>query len=1005
MLTKIKKRDGTVVDFDDERIVNAIFAAARAVGGRDIERARQLTKIVVAELEKNFDDDNIPNVEDVQDVVEKVLIEQGHAKTAKAYILYRHNHADLRELSSMLGNFDLMEAYLNQNDWRVKENANMTYSLQGLNFHISSELVAKYWLNKLYPSKIGNAHKLGDFHIHDLGSLAAYCVGWDLQDLLSVGFKGVPGKVASKPAKHFRTALGQIVNFFYTLQGEAAGAQAFSNFDTYLAPFIAYDKMDYKEVKQAMQEFIYNVNVPTRVGFQCVSEDTEILTPEGWKSYDEVNEGSSIKTFNLKTGKIEDQKVTYVFKRRYKGKMYNLKNRIQDQLISPKHRVVRKLFNSDSFVLEPIEEVAKLKSPFIIPIAGENSNKKAGISDEQIKLMAWIIAEGSVEKPVNHRSCYRISIYQSKEKNSKHYNEIKKLLNHFKLTYSEFESTGLGKPVRRMRLNAESSKKVHKWFGTRETIKFIPSILLGLNQEQSKLFLETYLKADGFEESKIATTSREILDALQIIAVNAGYGFTTLVRKPTIGTKDIFVLRLIKHSETYIQKIKKVDYDGVIWCPHTKNETIIARRKGKVFITGNTPFTNITMDLKVPKFMQNLPAIIGGNITNDTYGSFQDEMDMINRAFAEVMLEGDASGRPFTFPIPTYNITKDFDWDNENQDAIWEMTGKYGIPYFANFINSDMSPDDVRSMCCRLRLDTRELRKRGGGLFGANPLTGSIGVVTINLPKIGYLSKSEEKFFEKLSYLMDLAKESLELKRKFIEHYTEKGLYPYSRFYLRGIKDMYNEYWKNHFSTIGLIGMNEALLNFMGVDLTNPEGHAFAIKIMDFMRDRLAEYQEETGHVFNLEASPAEGATYRLARIDKKNYPKIIVANEQAYRAHDAKPYYTNSSLPPVGWSGDLFEILDNQDPLQSRYTGGTVFHAFLGERIDKDAAKTVVKKVFEKYTLPYLSITPTFSICPIHGYIAGEHEYCPICDEELRQKMKTKQVNANQQSQANLIK
>ena len=992
MLTKIKKRDGVVVDFDDERIVNAIFAAARAVGGKDIERARELTKLVVSDLEKRFDDENIPNVEQVQDVVEKILIEYGHAKTAKAYILYRHDHNDLRELSSMLGNFDLMEDYLTQNDWRVKENANMTYSLQGLNFHISSELVAKYWLNKLYPSKISNAHKLGDFHIHDLGSLAAYCVGWDLQDLLSVGFKGVPGKVASKPAKHFRTALGQIVNFFYTLQGEAAGAQAFSNFDSYLAPFVAHDKMNYKEVKQAMQEFIYNVNVPTRVGFQCVSEDTEILTPDGWKSYDEVNEGGLIKTFNLKTQKIENQKVTFVFKKKYKGKMYNLKNRTQDQLISPEHRVVRKLFNSDDFVLEPVEEVAKLKSPFIIPIAGKNTNKKVNVSDEQVKLMAWIISEGSVD--INSKGTCRITLYQSERKNKKNYNEIINLLKHFRLKYDEYEYSGLDAPVKKIRLNAESSKKIHKWFGTKEAIKFIPKILLNLNQEQSRLFLDTYLKADGFEDCKIATRSREILDSLQIMSVNAGYGFTTLTKKPTIGTKDIFVLRLIKHNETYIQKIQKVNYNGVIWCPHTKNETIIARRKGKVFITGNTPFTNITMDLKVPKFMENLPAIIGGEITDDTYGNFQKEMDMINRAFAEVMLEGDANGRPFTFPIPTYNITKDFDWNNENQDAIWEMTGKYGIPYFANFINSDMSPDDVRSMCCRLRIDNRELRKRGGGLFGANPLTGSIGVVTINLPKIGYLSKSEDKFFEKLGYLMDLARESLDLKRKFIEYYTDRGLYPYSRFYLREIKKMYGEHWKNHFSTIGLIGMNEALINFLNKDLTTQEGHAFAVKIMDFMRNKLSEYQEESGNVFNLEASPAEGATYRLARIDKKNYPKIIVANEQEYKTHDAKPYYTNSSLPPVGWSGDLFEILDNQDPLQSRYTGGTVFHAFLGEKIDGEAAKTVVKKVFEKYTLPYLSITPTFSICPKHGYIAGEHEYCPICDEELKQKIKTQKVN-----------
>ena len=665
MLTKVKKRDGSIVDFNEGKIIDAIFSAAKAVGGKDKNRSVELTKLVVKKLEEKYSDDHLPTIEGIQDIVEEVLIKHGHAKTAKAYILYRHSHSDLRQMSSMLGNFDLMEGYLNQLDWRVKENANMTYSLQGMNFHISSQLVAKYWLNRLYPTKIANAHSLGDFHVHDLGTLAAYCVGWDLQDLLTVGFKGVGGKVSSRPAKHLRTALGQIVNFFYTLQGEAAGAQAFSNFDTYLAPFIRADKMEYKEVRQAMQEFIYNTNVPTRVGFQ-------------------------------------------------------------------------------------------------------------------------------------------------------------------------------------------------------------------------------------------------------------------------------------------------------------------------------TPFTNITMDLRPPKFLANNPVIIGGKTMDTTYGEYQEEMDMINQAFAEVMIEGDADGRPFTFPIPTYNITKDFVWDDKRDDIIWEMTGKYGIPYFANFVNSDMQPDDVRSMCCRLRIDNRVLRKRGGGLFGANPLTGSIGVVTINMPKIGYLSKSEDRYFEKLGYLMDLAKESLELKRKVIESFTDKGLYPYSKFYLRDVKKAGGSYWNNHFSTIGLIGMNESLINFMDKDITTTEGHAFAIKVMDYMRDKLTDYQEETGNIWNLEATPGEGTAYRLARIDKKNYPGIKVANEKNYKQNDAKPYYTNSTLPPVGWKKDLFGVLNNQDPLQKRYTGGTVFHAFLGEKIDGEAAKAVVRKVFEKYELPYMSITPTFSICPKHGYITGEHFYCPVCDNEL---------------------
>ena len=1311
-IRKIKKRDGRIVDFDQEKITNAIFKAARAVGGEDRKRAEYLSDEVVKILEKRFDGKKA-GVEDIQDIVEKVLIENGHAKTAKAYILYREQHKEFRDFKKMISEVSMIDAYLDEKDWRVRENSNMTYSLQGMNFHISSKMVSSYWLQKIYPPEIRRAHTSGDFHIHDLGIFGAYCVGWDLKDLLISGFGGVPGKVESKPAKHFRVALGQIINFFYTLQGEAAGAQAFSNFDSLLAPFIRYDKLDYKQVKQAMQEFLFNINVPTRVGFQCVSEDTEILTPDGWKGYDEVKKGDLIKTFNIKTGEIENQRVRRLFKRHYKGVMYNLKNRIQDQLISPKHRVVRKKFQSNDYILEPIEEVCKLKSPFIIPIAGRNKNKDAKISDEQIKLMAWIISEGTIERPGKHRCCYRVSIYQSKEKNKKNYEEIVKLLKHFKLKYYESESASLGNKVARLRLNAESSRKIHKWFGTRDSVGFIPDILLNMSERQSKLFIHTYLKADGFENCRIATRKPGILDSLQTIAVNAGYGFTVLKRKPTIGKKDIYVLRLIKHKESYIQKVEKVRYDGIIWCPNTKNETIIARRRGKVFITGNTPFTNITLDLGMPGYMKQEPVIIGGKPMDAVYGDFQEELDMLNRAFAEVMLDGDAKGRVFTFPIPTYNITKDFDWGNKKYEPIWEMTAKYGVPYFANFINSDMKPDDVRSMCpldgeekvliksnrgrgleyssirniyegnskteeyeiysdgkfvkgkfnkfpnqkmieialenghkikmssehlnfvmrgpdavveelkgeqleegmylpyslnmyegnggnadlgyfvgayagdgsldrettvvfslgdgekktvaeklkqiaekyfgarcttkeyddtklftlrihskaavglckdfvsgikrekhyksrifgtslefrkgvleghyatdggnrnriytsskkmletlnmlaatlgtttsvyedsrdgrlgeepnysvlvyqlnrnnygdfwfkhdnklwikiksikqlknntaycfevengepmftvgttgilthnCRLRIDNRELKKRGGGLFGANPLTGSIGVVTINMPRLGYLSKSEDEFFKRLSALMDLARESLETKRKVIENFTERGLYPYSRFYLRSIKQSEGKYWKNHFSTIGLIGMNEALLNFMGKSIADQEGKNFAIKVLDFMRSRLQDYQEKTGNIFNLEATPAEGTSYRLARMDKEKHPDIIVANEQKLK-QGAAPYYTNSTQLPVGLTDDIFEALQLQDDIQTKYTGGTVLHGFVGERMPSgESVKRLVRKIATNFRLPYFTITPTFSICPIHGYIPGEHEFCPICAEE----------------------
>lgn len=542
-------------------------------------------------------------------------------------------------------NINLVEGYLKQLDWKVNENSNMAYSIQGLNNYIASEISKQYWLNKIYPADIRNAHLNGDIHIHDLNIISVYCVGWDLKDLLTEGFTGVRGKIESAPAKHFRTALGQIVNFMYTMQGEAAGAQAFSNFDTLLAPFISYDNLDYTQVKQAVQEFVFNMNVPTRVGFQ-------------------------------------------------------------------------------------------------------------------------------------------------------------------------------------------------------------------------------------------------------------------------------------------------------------------------------TPFTNITMDLTVPSYYAEQPVIIGGELQERTYKEFQKEMDMLNKAFFEVMMEGDNSGRVFTFPIPTYNITKDFDWDNENINGLWEMAAKYGIPYFSNFINSDMSPEDARSMCCRLRIDNRELEYRGGGLFGSNPLTGSVGVVTVNLPKIAEISKTKGEFLEKLSQKMEIAKESLEIKRKLLEDLTDKDLYPYTKFYLRDIKSRFGVYWKNHFSTIGLIGMNEACLNLLGDDIGSFRGKQFALDVMDFMRAKIVEFQKETGNNYNLEATPGEGTSYRLAKLDREKYP-----------------YYTNSTQLPVNYTDDIFEVLDHQDDLQTKYTGGTVVHIYAGERIQSnETMKNLVKKICNNYHLPYFTFSPTFSTCPNHGYIAGEHFTCPEC-------------------------
>ncbi len=659
MFKKIIKRKGIEENFDSQKITAALVKAGKATEEFDQRLGEKLTLRVLS-LAQSMIKDKIPTVENIQDIVEEVLLASPYKQTAKAYIIYRDQHSKIREISSASG-VKMIDSYLKKLDWQVKENSNMCYSLQGLNNYIASEVSKIYWLNEIYPTNIKDAHSKGDLHIHDLSQLSVYCVGWDLKDLLMTGFQGVEGKVACNPPSHFVSALGQVVNFFYTLQGEASGAQAFSSFDTLLAPFIYYDKLSYQDVFQAMQSFIYNLNVPTRVGFQ-------------------------------------------------------------------------------------------------------------------------------------------------------------------------------------------------------------------------------------------------------------------------------------------------------------------------------TPFTNITMDLTMPSSYKDEAVIIGGKMKDKVYGEFQKEMDMLNKAFLEVMSDGDANGRVFTFPIPTYNITKNFDWENPVLENLWKATGKYGIPYFANFVNSSLNPEDIRSMCCRLNIDTSKLEVRGGGLFGSYPLTGSIGVVTMNMPRLGYLSKDEQEFKNRLAILMDTAYQSLEIKRKILESYTDKNLYPYSKFYLRGMKKKSGKFWVNHFSTIGLVGMNEACLNLLGENIASDNGQAFTERIMDFMRDKLLEYQTISGNNYNLEATPAEGTSYRLAKIDKQLYGDIVSAG----KADDKEPYYTNSTQLPVDYSDDLFEVLAKQDNIQAKYTGGTVVHLYGGEQItDYSVVKNLVKKISAKHKLPYFSLTPTFSICKKHGYLSGEKFVCPKCGGE----------------------
>ncbi|MCE5248885.1 ribonucleoside triphosphate reductase [bacterium] len=652
---EVRKRDGRRVAFDPDKIRKAIAKAGAASGEFDQFEAELLTGQVIKVL-SHSSRKGIPGIEQIQDIVEHVLITSNHLKTARAYIVYREQHRKLREdRKTVVDVFSSVNEYLDRADWRINANANQGYSLGGLILNVSGKVIANYWLNHVYSEEIGEAHRNADIHIHDLDMLSGYCAGWSLRTLLNDGFNGVPGKVEASPPKHLSSAVGQMVNFLGTLQNEWAGAQAFSSFDTYLAPFVRVDRLSYDDVLQHIQEFVYNLNVPSRWGTQ-------------------------------------------------------------------------------------------------------------------------------------------------------------------------------------------------------------------------------------------------------------------------------------------------------------------------------TPFTNVTFDLVCPADLNWQKPLIGGVEQDFTYGDLQFEMDMINRAFIEVMSRGDAKGRVFTFPIPTYNITKDFPWEHPNTDLLFDMTAKYGIPYFQNFINSDLQPNMVRSMCCRLQLDLRELLKRGNGLFGSAEMTGSIGVVTVNCARLGYLAKGDKKdFYERLDGLLILAKEALTVKRKVIQRLIDNSLFPYTKRYLKDIR--------NHFSTIGVNGINECIRNFTRneYDITDERGHAFACEILDHMREKIVDFQEETGNLFNLEATPAEGTTYRFAKEDKKRFPDILQAG-----MFDA-PYYTNSSQLPVGHTDDPFAALTHQEALQGKYTGGTVFHLYMSEHISSpEACKNLVRKTLERFRIPYITVTPVFSICPKHGYITGEHTYCPKCDEEL---------------------
>ncbi|MBP3709478.1 MAG: ribonucleoside triphosphate reductase [Treponema sp.] len=663
-IKSVVKRSGDIAPYDRGKIEAAIGSAIEAVEKRrDPDRAAALTDAVEEKLRLQLAGKrahSIPAIEEIQDTVESVLIEAKEVEVAKAYILYRARHEAVRDARSLMVDINkTMDGYLGQSDWRVKENANVNFSLGGLILHNSGAITANYWLNNIYSKEVAEAHRMCAFHIHDLSMFSGYCAGWSLRQLIQEGLGGVPDKITSTPATHLSTLVNQMVNFLGIMQNEWAGAQAFSSFDTYLAPFVKIDKLSEKEVRQCIQSFLFGVNTPSRWGSQA-------------------------------------------------------------------------------------------------------------------------------------------------------------------------------------------------------------------------------------------------------------------------------------------------------------------------------PFTNITLDWMCPEDLKNRKAIVGGKEQDFTYGDCQEEMDVINKQFILLMIEGDANGRGFGYPIPTYNITKNFNWDSENAELLFKMAAQYGTPYFQNFVNSDLDPGDVRSMCCRLRLDKRELRKRGGGLFGSDEFTGSLGVVTINLPQIAFLAKTEEEFYKRLDYLMDIAKESLCTKRKVLQKLLDSGLYPYTKRYLKT--------FNNHFNTIGLCGMNECCLNFLGVTIVDAKGKQFAETVLDHMRNRLQDYQETTGELFNLEATPAESTSYRLASHDVENFPGIITSGTEE------SPYYTNSTQLPVDYTSDIFEALDIQESLQTRYTGGTVFHTFMGEQIkDWKACRDLVYAVMTNYRVPYVTISPTYSICRSHGYLNGQHFECPKCKAEREAELRLK--------------
>lgn len=843
---------------------------------------------------------------------------------------------------------NLIDQYLNNNNWRIKENSNTSYSFSGLKFYIDGHILADYALDNL-PENIRNAHKKGDFHIHNLesGNLIRYCSGNSLQSLLMKGL-WTPA-VISKPAKHFNTAVDHVMNYLYMMQMEVAGAVAFNDVDTLLAPFIRADKLMYKEVKQNIQRLIFNLNFTLRSASQCIDEETEILTDNGWKGIDSITNDDKVLTININTKNLEYCDIDRIVKYDVNEDLINLYNKRIDQLVTKKHKVLVFRYWTNDIEFREAEKVFSYDSSWLIPLNANFDYPDFNISDNDLKLHAWILSEGHI-RPDN-----RITITQSIV-NQPYIEEIKSLLNSmnipFKIYYrknSGFSNNPNAQIYIKLRDFPTASKEFHKWFHK-------------LSRRQCKLFLDEYRKGDGAKTRfRLYTNNKYHKDILIELAFKAGYNTSSRLRSN--GVYDISIIRDFKDRTWNVRK-KLVPYTGRVWCVTSKNQTMIIKRNNKVCITGNTPFTNFSFNFLAPKYLKDTSAIVGGKTDNPIYGDYQKEIDMFNTAFAEVLMDRDGSTRPFTFPIPTINLTKGIDFNSEAFRMMLIEDMALGSYYFMNYIGSGISEETVRAMCCRLNIDLSEL-SAAGGLWNMGDSTGSLGVVTLNLPRIGFLSKSDAEILEKIDYLMDLAKDELLLKEETLRKCYNIGITPFSKFYDLNLD--------HYFRTIGVLGLNELCLNYTGKGLLH--NAEFGQKIIQHMRNHTKKLQKETGKLFNLEMTPAEGSSYRLARKDREMYNDNIKTLGTA-----EAPYYTSLLIPPSE-ELDVFERLKIEQNILPLFSGGTVFRVFVGDDCDDVGPISSLIQKISNSKVPYFDVTRTFSICAIENKMFnGSIEVCPDC-------------------------